>query len=874
MKVLLVDGNSILNRAFYGIRPLTTGKGLPVNALYGTLNILQRQLEELKPDYAAVAFDVSKHTFRHDRYGEYKAGRKSMPEELAVQLPLAKELVKALGFTVLEKQDYEADDLLGTFSRLAEERGYNAYVFTGDRDSLQLISDKTTVVLATNKENVHFDRRVFMENYGVRPEQFIYVKALMGDSSDNIPGVPGIGEKTALKLISQFGSLDALYADIPSAEVGKSAKEKLENGKESAYTSLWLATIDRNAPTELGIEDIKYDGFNRRELYRLLTEFEFVSSLKKLGLSSEEFSDGGENSTATAKTATENAESAEITASNDNSATINITETIQITDLSNVTFKDGATVAFLTENGSAHLCDGERIYELSAENEAQKAAIYRILAEKRIPLSVCDSKTLLTDAATICGESIALNIRDDLTLGGYVLNPASHSYDLDALCTVYLGENKHSAPTEAVVQILRITASIRAKLAEIGQTKLYEEIEIPLAAVLSEMEREGFKVDTAGLTEFGDTLAVLAEEYAQRIYMAAGHEFNINSPKQLGEVLFGELGLPHGKKTQTGYSTSADILEKLRADYPIVDDILEFRSVTKLRSTYAVGLCDAADKGGRVHSTFNQTVTVTGRLSSTEPNLQNIPIRTEMGREMRRFFVPENSDRVLIDADYSQIELRLLAHIAGDKTMINGFSSGEDIHRITASQVFGVPLNMVSGELRKRAKAVNFGIVYGIGGYSLAMDIGVSKKEADQYIKSYFEKYPAISTYLTDIVEQAKKDGYVETVFGRRRYIPELTSSKAMLRAFGERVAMNSPIQGSSADIIKMAMIAVNKRLKDEGLDAKLILQVHDELIIEAARSCADRAAEILKETMENVVSLSVPLTVELSIGNSWYECK
>ena len=871
-KVLLVDGNSILNRAFYGVRPLTTGKGLPVNALYGTLNILERQLKEIAPDYAAVAFDVSKHTFRHDRYADYKAGRKGMPEELAIQLPLAKELVRAMGFSVLEKQDYEADDLLGTFARKAEESGYHAYVFTGDRDSLQLISDNVTVVLATNKENIHFNSAVFMENYGVPSNQFVYVKALMGDSSDNIPGVPGIGEKTALKLIAQFGSLDALYADIPSAEVGKAAKEKLEAGKESAYTSLWLATIDRNVPTETTIEDIAYAGWNRKELYRLLTEFEFVSALKKFGLSSEEFA-GDVSSTPTPKaeeSTTKNTEIAGITASSDTVPEFNITDIAEITSAAELNFAD-KTVALLTDEEKLYLCDGEvvRIVPVAIAKE-----IYTYLSEKNIPLAVCDSKALLTEAAKITEKAITLNIKDDLTLGGYVLNPASHSYDLDSLCTIYLGESKRRDPTEAVAQILKIAAVIRGKMAEMGQTELYENTEIPLAAVLSEMEREGFKVDTKGLTNFGDSLALLADEYTQRIYVAAGHEFNINSPKQLGEVLFGELGLPHGKKTQTGYSTSADILEKLRYNYPIVDDILEYRSVTKLRSTYAVGLCEAADEGDKIHSSFNQTVTVTGRLSSTEPNLQNIPVRTQLGREMRKFFIPSSPDRVLIDADYSQIELRLLAHIAGDETMINGFKSGEDIHRITASQVFGVPLNMVSGELRKRAKAVNFGIVYGIGGYSLAMDIGVSKKEADQYIKSYFEKYPAISTYLTDIVEKAKKDGYVETVFGRRRYIPELTSSKAMMRAFGERVAMNSPIQGSSADIIKMAMVAVNKRLKEEGLDAKLILQVHDELIIEAHRSCAEKAAEILRDAMENVVSLSVPLTVELSIGNSWFECK
>ncbi|MBQ9117419.1 MAG: DNA polymerase I [Clostridia bacterium] len=651
----------------------------------------------------------------------------------------------------------------------------------------------------------------------------------------------------------------------------------MEAGKESAYTSLWLATIDRETPIEIGIEDILYGGWNRRELYRLLTEFEFVSNLKKFGLSSEEFAaDNTETDKGGAAESTEpKRESEGSPTSSDEKMAVTVSETVELNSISDAGFAEGTAVSFYTDGeglgSSAFLCDGKKVFKAIYSDPAD---MYSELCSASLELTVCDSKKLYSDIAECGLDPKAIKVKDDIMLGGYVVNPSSHAYDLSSLCTVYLGESVSGDGAQVVVQIYRAAVEINARLSESGQEKLYREVELPLASVLSDMEREGFKVDTAGLTDFGNALALFAEEYTQRIYMAAGHEFNINSPKQLGEVLFGELQLPHGKKTQTGYSTSADILEKLRADHPIVDDILEYRSVTKLRSTYAVGLCEAADKKERVHSSFNQTVTVTGRLSSTEPNLQNIPIRTQLGREMRRFFIADGEDRVLIDADYSQIELRLLAHIAGDRNMIEGFVSGEDIHRITASQVFGVPLERVTGELRKRAKAVNFGIVYGIGGFSLAADIGVSKKEADQYIKSYFEKYPAIDAYLTGVVERAKQDGFVETIFGRRRYIPELTSSKAMMRAFGERVAMNSPIQGSSADIIKMAMVAVSRRLREEGLDAKLILQVHDELIVESAADCADRVAEILREAMETVVRLSVPLTVELSVGKTWFECK
>ena len=875
-KILLVDGNSILNRAFYGIRPLTTGKGLPVNALYGMLNILSRALDTVKPDHAAVAFDVSKHTFRHDRYPEYKAGRKPMPEELAIQLPYAKKLVSALGFGLLEKQGHEADDLLGTYSRMAEEAGMEAWVFTGDRDSLQLISDKTKVLLATNKDNLVFDTEEFRKNYGIPPSQFVFVKALMGDSSDNIPGVPGIGEKTALKLIAQFGSLDALYADIENAEAGASAKAKLIAGKQSAYDSLWLATIDRYAPVTVTLEELAYDGMDRGAMYRLLTEFEFVNHLKRFGLTATdgESENGQKNASDNDNGAINTAENAEYGAKTE-SAPLKAEDAppIKISGIYDVYGKSkmGHPLAIHICESTLFLSDGERTFQADYPSLTE---LCEDIASNGRRLIVCDGKALTNTLCRVLRRNVSPDICDDVMLAGYILNPSSHSYDIRSLCTVYLGEEPGHAPEKFPIRLMKLAVILRQRLEESGQSGIYRDIEMPLSAVLSEMERAGFKVDVSGLNAFGDNLSALASEYAERIYMLAGREFNINSPKQLGEVLFEELKLPHGKKTQTGFSTNAEVLEKLRYDYPIVEDILEYRSVTKLKSTYADGLCKAADENGRVHTSFNQTITVTGRLSSTEPNLQNIPVRTELGRELRRFFVPENADYVLIDADYSQIELRLLAHIAGDEGMISGFKSGEDIHRITASQVFGVPISAVTPELRKRAKAVNFGIVYGIGEFSLAQDIGVSRKEAGEYIRSYFAKYPKISEYLTDIVDKAKRDGYVDTVFGRRRYIPELTSPKAMLRAFGERVAMNSPIQGASADIIKLAMIAVKRRLEEEKLDARLILQVHDELIVEARRDCAERAASILREEMESVASLSVPLTVELSVGDSWYACK
>ena len=847
-KLLVIDGNSILNRAFYGVRPLTNSKGLPTNALFGMLNILLKQLSQLSPDYAAIAFDLSAPTFRHKEYAEYKAGRHKMPDELAAQLPYSKELSKALGLHVLELEGYEADDLLGTVSRMAKESGAESYVLTGDRDSLQLIDDKTFVLLATNNDTIRFDRERFFEKYGVQPESFIDVKALMGDSSDNIPGVPGIGEKTALKLIAEFENIDRVYENIENAGLGKSAKQKMIDGKDSAYLSKWLVTINRESPVDFSLDDLKNDGFDKKLLSSLLHEFEFTSFLKRLGLGASE-----------EKTAEAEPESG---------SSVRVTAEPQKIDISETGKLSGKKYGFDIYENKAYFANGEEIAVLEYSDASELAGA---LISADIRLAVHDVKRLCHEISTELFETLC---EDDVMLAAYVIDPSRSSYGLSELSDIYLNGVSVADGAERASVIYELSRILSERLAEVGQTELYKKTELPLALVLADMEKAGFKLDTNALSEFLSVLTETEKDYTQRIYMLAGREFNINSPKQLGEVLFDELKIPAGKKTKTGYSTSADILDKLKGDYPIVADILEYRAVMKLRSTYAEGLLRASDENGFVHTSFNQTTTVTGRLSSTEPNLQNIPVRTELGREMRRFFVAKDENYCLIDADYSQIELRLLSHIAMDENMINAFLSGEDIHTVTASQVFGVPIDNVTPAMRKRAKAVNFGIVYGIGEFSLAADIGVSRKEAGEYIKSYFAKYPGIDAYLHGAIEAAKSLGYVETIFGRRRYIPELTSQKAMIRAFGERVAMNSPIQGSSADIIKMAMINVRNALKAEKLDARLILQVHDELIVEAHKDCAARASEILKNEMENVVALSVPLTVELKTADSWYECK
>ena len=788
-KLLAVDGNSIINRAFYGVRPLSTKEGLPTNALFGMVNILEKNLAAVEPDFAAIAFDLKAPTFRHKIYAEYKAGRRPMPEELATQFPLAKETAAALGFTCMEKEGYEADDILGTLSRLAEEEGAEAYLLTGDRDALQLISDRVHILLATNTETIDFTPARFREKYGVDPSVFVDVKALMGDSSDNIPGVPGIGEKTALKLISEHGSLDGVYHDLPAANLTPSVRAKLENGKESAYFSRTLATICREVPLENDLAACAYHGADRPALTRLFTKFEFSAMIKRMGLDQTEEAPAKEAETA---------------------GELMLGEA----DISALP----AEIAIGCEDGKFVLFNGKNL--LTPENEAVLCAVL----EKPGIHTVCH------DAKSLYKALAAKGIR-----------------------------YRH--------------ASFDEKIKSLGMEKLLKEIEMPLSAVLADMELAGFCVNREGLVAYGAQLTEVAEQLSERIRYYAGGDFNINSTKQLGEVLFERLGLPHGKKTKTGYSTNAEVLEKLRSVHPIVDDILDYRQLTKLNSTYAEGLVKEIESDGRIRTVFKQTGTATGRLSSAEPNLQNIPIRTELGRELRRYFVAKSKDYVLIDADYSQIELRLLAALAGDENMISAFRNGEDIHTSTAATVFGVPKEMVTPEMRKSAKAVNFGIVYGIGAHSLSEDLHVSMKEAKAYIDSYFAAYPGISAYLENTVKEAKENGFVTTLFGRRRYIPELKMSNKNMQHFGERVAMNSPIQGTAADIIKIAMIRVDEKLKASGLDAKLILQVHDELIVECKREEADAARKILVDEMESAVSLAVPLSVSAGTGENWYEC-
>ena len=843
-KLLVIDGNSIVNRAFYGIRLLTNNEGIYTNAVYGMVNIVSKQIERLAPDYCAVAFDVKAPTFRHEFYDSYKAGRHETPPELLSQFPYAKESMKALGATVLEMAGYEADDILGTLSAMAEKEGCEAYILTGDRDALQLISDTTTVLLATNNDTVPFDRAAFEEKYGVAPEQFVDVKALMGDSSDNIPGVPGIGEKTAVKLISEFGSLDALYQNVPAASLTAGVNKKLEAGKDSAFMSRRLARIFREVPVVESLEGVAYGGIDRVAAYRLFEKLGFSAFIKRFELEATEAepSPSEEGTEQTAELVTVNVE--------------NLRAAISAADRVTLALEADGCVFF----------DGQR--RMLAD-----------LSEAELDSLLCDvsitEKVICYDAKTFYKNLLKKGLSyapfcHDVMLGAYVLDPSESSFDFSRICYKYLGKN---AEVPDAVLLYRLYECIEAKIAENGQHDLLYEIEMPLAAVLAEMEVRGCRVDTDGLVAYGKQLEELEDQYKERIYFHAGCEFNVNSPKQLGEVLFDRMMLPGAKKTKTGYSTNAEVLERLKPYHPIIQDILDYRQVAKLRGTYTDALVEVADGEGRIHTTFKQTGTATGRLSSTDPNLQNIPIRTELGRELRRFFIAKE-DYVLLDADYSQIELRLLADIAGDEHMCEAFVSGEDIHTATAAKVFGVEPEDVTVELRKRAKAVNFGIVYGIGDFSLSGDLGISRNQAREYIDSYLANYPSVDRYLNEIKKSAYDCGYVTTIFGRRRYIPELSGQNKTLRAFGERVAMNSPIQGTAADIIKIAMIKVNKRLRESGIDARLILQVHDELLVEAHRNCADEALGILREEMENAVKLSVPLDVEVGVGSSWYDAK
>ncbi len=823
-KLLIVDGNSILNRAFYGIRPLTTKDGIPTNAVYGFINILKKHLDALSPDMLACAFDLKAPTFRHKMYEAYKANRKGMPDDLAAQLPYAKEVAAAMGFKVITSEGWEADDILGTLSEMgAKEGNVHSYVLTGDRDSLQLISDSCSVVLVKTKEDIVYTPEKFSEEYGITPEQFVHVKALMGDSSDNIPGVAGIGEKTALKLIQNTGSLDGLYADENLGGAGKSAKEKLILGKDSAYMSYDLAKISREAPLDVELSQLS-NVQDDTALAELFVKLEFSALAKRFAIAEKEVE----------------------------------SVSFEIPEITEGEIKGKAAVEFV--GGKIIACSGE----------------------KRVSLTVEAAKEML-DAGVICHDYKKLYkalmpygvkpkcIFDTMT-AAYLLSPGESAYPIDKLALRYLGVTCENKNEDYIAY--RLEGILSEMLREQGMTDVLANIEIPLSPVLAEMEAEGFKLDVAGLREYMNLLAQTQADLAARIYMAAGREFNINSPKQLGEVLFEEMKLPPLKKTKTGYSTDAETLSKLRNSNPIIEDILDFRQVAKLVGTYGENIIALCDENSRIHTSFNQTGTATGRLSSVDPNMQNIPVRGELGRELRRYFVAKSDDYVLLDADYSQIELRLLAEISGDENMREAFKNGFDIHAATAAKVFRVPIENVTPELRSRAKAVNFGIVYGIGDYSLSQDIGVSRKAAREYIDSYLATYTGVDKYLKDTVSVAKETGYTVTVSGRRRPIPELSAKNKNLQAFGERVAMNSPIQGSAADVIKIAMINVHNALERAGIDAKLILQVHDELIIECNKNCIDEAAAILKREMETAYETSVELTAEVGVGSTWLDAK
>ena len=864
-KLLILDSNSILNRAFYGVRYLSARDGTPTNAIYGFLNILLKLIKEQEPDYICAAFDVKAPTFRHKQYEGYKAQRKPMPEGLAAQMPLAKDVLRAMGVTILEKEGYEADDIIGTVARLCEESEISCFIATGDKDDLQLASDKTKVILTVTKsgynETIIYDDKAVKEKYHVTPTEFIDVKALMGDPSDNIPGVKGVGEKTAMSLIEKHHSIEYIYENIDGIGLKGAMLQKMKDGREMAFMSKELATINRNTPIEFNAGECVFDGFeNNGELYEILKRLELNSIIKKLDLS------GGDN-------VKENEDIFK-----DFSYQVGDKNMINGDKVTVVLDFDGDNIS------SAAVGAGNNAVVLNEQDD-----IKELLEDDSIAKVMFDVKEAIVK---LNGRIDIKNISDDTAIAAYLVDPAKNEYTIEKLASEYFGTviekpevkqlsllddvetDRSEYLAKCAVALGVLNECIGDKIKENGQEKLYHEVELPLVTVLAHLEINGFLVDDNQLKEFADKLGEKIDALTNEIYMLAGEEFNINSPKQLGVILFEKLELKPVKKTKTGYATNADVLEKLRDKHPIVNFIMEYRQLAKLKSTYCDGLTAVVNPNThRIHSVFTQTVTVTGRLSSTEPNLQNIPTRTELGREIRKMFVAKDG-YVLVDADYSQIELRVLAHIANDETMINAFRNNEDIHAVTASQVLGIPLEDVTKEQRSSAKAVNFGIVYGIGEFSLAQDLHISVKEAKAYIESYLEKYHGVRNYMESIKEQAKKDGYVKTMLNRIRYIPELKSPNYNIRQFGERVALNTPIQGTAADIIKLAMVRVDNRLINEGLKSKLILQVHDELIVEAHKDEVDKVKQILSEEMQNAMELNVPLKVDMSTGHSWYDAK
>ena len=867
-KLLIIDSNSLINRAFYGVRFLSASDGTPTNAIFGFLMTLMKLIDENKPDYICAAFDLKAPTFRHKMYDQYKAQRKPMPDGLRVQMPVAKDILREMKINILEKEGYEADDIIGTVSRLCEESGVECLIATGDKDDLQLASKKTKVLLTVTKQgntdtDVYTDKEVF-ERYGVTPSEFIDVKALMGDSSDNIPGVKGIGEKTAMTLIGKAKSIENLYENLEDWGITPANLKKLAEDKDMAFLSKTLATIDRFVPMDFDFsENEPVDFTENTGLYDILKKLELNKVIARLGLKKTEtkeeidFLSGTKEETVYGK--------AEFTA---------LCEKVRKKGECACLFEvaEGKIVGGAIAVDKVGSCFEvtadikDELFELLADDSVKK---YCIGANEA--LAVCEINGIAYDGA----------------ISAYLLNPARNDFSVNALSYEYLGfefgesvgqvslfEEETSDLAKKVLAVMPIYEITSKKLKENGQEDLYYNVELPLMTVLSDMQKAGMLIDKEELKRFSAELSERIDALTEEIYALASEEFNINSTKQLGVILFEKLGLKALKKTKTGYSTNAEVLEKLQGKHPIIELILEYRKIAKLKSTYCDGLLAVInEETGRIHSVFNQTVTVTGRISSTEPNMQNIPTRTELGSHIRKMFVAKPGC-VLLDADYSQIELRVLAHIAEDEIMINAFKNGEDIHAMTASQVLGIPMAEVTKEQRSSAKAVNFGIVYGIGEYSLSQDLKISVKEAKSYIESYLEKYSGVKKYMEDIKKSARDNGFVTTMMNRIRYIPEITSSNFNTRAFGERVALNTPIQGSAADIIKLAMVRIYKRLKDEKLKSKLILQVHDELIIETVISEKEQVAKILREEMENAAKLLVPLVVDMSEGDNWYDAK
>ena len=882
-KIVLIDGHSILNRAFYALPVLSNSEGLYTNGVLGFLNILFKILDEEKPDYLTIAFDVHQPTFRHEMFAEYKGTRKSMPDELRAQVPLLKELLKAMKISILEKGGYEADDILGTLAVNAEKDGYQVSLVSGDRDLLQLATENIKIRIPKTKkggtEIENYNTQDVVAAYGVTPTEFIDLKALMGDTSDNIPGVPGIGEKTASKIISAFGSIENAYEHISEVMPNK-ARESMINNKEQAFLSKTLATIKTDCELDYQIEQADYSEIYNQEAYSYFKRLELKSHFNRF------------DRITLSNTASSEAKS--------ESQVVTDREELEKILQKAGKLSKGEYIGFylIAEAGKVlglalSLGENENYFIPSGTEFTEEKIVEGL---NKLLLSRKEAATFhLKEQLSYLDTGIRTGITD-LSIAAYLLNPLQSSYEYDDVARDFLKLTMASSSevigksslkdfiinkTEESTAYFSNLAYTAAKAAPVivkelqnkGMDKLFDTIEMPLVYALFDMEQRGVKVNREELKEYGDKLTIGIDRLEEEIYSLAGEEFNINSPKQLGVILFEKLHLPFGKKTKTGYSTSAEVLDKLRIEHPVVEKILEYRQLTKLKSTYADGLAGYIGEDGRIHGKFHQTIAATGRLSSTEPNLQNIPIRMELGREIRKVFIPEEGF-IFLDADYSQIELRVLAHMSGDERLIDAYKEDQDIHRITASLVFHTPFEEVTSEQRRNAKAVNFGIVYGISSFGLGQDLNISRKEAEGYINRYFDTYPGVKTFLDNLVKDGKDDGYVTTLFGRIRPIPELSSSNFMTRSFGERVAMNSPIQGTAADIIKIAMLRVNDRLKELNLRSRLILQIHDELLIETHKDEIDEVRVLLKEEMQSAASLSVPLEVDVNEGSNWYEAK